>query len=235
MLPVTLCLTIGRRPDLLRQTLTSLMGLDHFAKIIAINDFRDQETNDMFMSLCPEGQLISLDKQLGHHGAVDFMYQKVKTPYVLHCEDDWLFDVHLDIPRAIDLLNSDSNISQVCLRHISDFQFPKEIALQLTSAKTATSQYFRLDSTHPQWHGYTFNPHIALLETWKTLGGFSHFKKERHISRHLRKKGMFTAYIDPGSCVHIGDESSVSNDLAKPNRMRLLRKKIKSIFFGRDF
>ncbi len=42
MLPVTLCLTIGRRPELLRQTLTSLMGVGHFAKVIAINDFRDQ-------------------------------------------------------------------------------------------------------------------------------------------------------------------------------------------------
>lgn len=231
MLPVTLCLTIGRRPELLRQTLTSLMGLCHFAKVIAINDFRDQETNDMFMSLCPEGQLISLDKQLGHHGAVDFMYQQVTTQYVLHCEDDWLFDARLDIQRAMDLLNSDSKISQVCLRDISDFQFPTEIELQLTSMKTAASQYFRLDSTHPQWHGYTFNPHIALLETWKNLGGFSRFKKERHISRHLRKQEMFTVYIDPGSCVHIGDELSVSNDLAKPNRMRLLRKKIKSIFF----
>ena len=142
MLPVTLCLTIGRRPELLRQTLTSLMAVGHFAKVIAINDFRDQETNDMFMSLCPEGLLISLDKQLGHHGAIDFMHQQVTTQYVLHCEDDWLFDARLDIPRAIDLLNSDSKISQVCLRHISDFQLPFEIEQQLTSVNTTASHFF---------------------------------------------------------------------------------------------
>jgi hypothetical protein len=51
MLPATLYLTIGRRPELLRQTHTSLLGVDHFAKVIGINDFRDQETNDMFISL----------------------------------------------------------------------------------------------------------------------------------------------------------------------------------------
>jgi hypothetical protein len=233
MMHVTLCLTIGRRPALLQQTLTSLLDLGDFAKVIAINDFRDRATNDMFMSLCPDGQLISLDKQLGHHGAVDFMYQHVTTPYVLHCEDDWFFDARLDIPRAMDLLKSNSKISQVCLRHISDFQFPDEIEQRLTSVNTTAASYFRLDSTHPQWHGYTFNPHIALLETWKTLGGFSQFKKERHISRQLREQGMFTAYIDPGSCVHIGDEQSVSNDLSAPSRMRLLRKKIKKMFFSR--
>ncbi len=177
------------------------------------------------MSLCSEGLLISLDKQLGHHGAIDFMYQQVTTQYVLHCEDDWLFDARLDIPRAIDLLNSDSKISQVCLRHISDFQLPFEIEQQLTSVNTTASHYFRLDRTHPQWHGYTFNPHITLLETWKNLSGFSQFKKERHISRHLRKQGLFTVYIEPGSCLHIGDEHSVSNGLVTTSRVRLLRKK----------
>jgi hypothetical protein len=71
---VDLCLTIGRRPTLLRQTLESLLPRANFKKIIAINDFRDEETNDVFKELCPNGILLNLDKQLGHHRAVDLMY-----------------------------------------------------------------------------------------------------------------------------------------------------------------
>jgi hypothetical protein len=88
-----------------------------------------------------------------------------------------------------------------------------------------------LDSIHPQWHGYTFNPHVASLETWRTLGGFSQFQKERHISRYLRKHGKFTAYMEPGSCMHIGDNQSVSVIPSKTNGLRTLRKKLKSFFF----
>jgi hypothetical protein len=231
MPPITLCLTIGRRPDLLKQTLNSLLDLDQFSKVIAINDFRDQDTNDMFMALCPKGQLISLDKQLGHHRAVDFMYQQVTTSHVLHCEDDWLFDARLYITKAMALLNSDTRFSQVCLRNIKDFRFAPEIEQQLVLEKTIHADFYRLDSIHPQWHGYTFNPHIASLETWRAIGGFSQFQKERHISRYLRKNGKFTAYMEPGSCMHIGDNQSVSVIPSKTSGLRTLRKKLKSFFF----
>ena len=62
---IDLCLTIGRRPTLLRKTLESLLPRANFKKIIAINDFRDEETNDVFKELAPAGILINLDKQLG--------------------------------------------------------------------------------------------------------------------------------------------------------------------------
>jgi hypothetical protein len=71
---ITLCLTIGRRPILLRETLASLLHRAEFKQIIAINDFRDQETNDVFKELCPTGILINPNQQLGHHCAVDLMY-----------------------------------------------------------------------------------------------------------------------------------------------------------------
>ena len=71
---LTLCLTIGRRPELLRQTLQSLLDKVEFADIIAINDFRDEETNQVFRELCPQGTLINLNEQVGHHKAVDTMY-----------------------------------------------------------------------------------------------------------------------------------------------------------------
>ena len=90
----TLCLTIGRRPELLRQTLESLFDQSpSFAHVIAINDFGDAPTNAVFKAMCPMGELVDLGRQVGHHAAVDAMYQRIQTPYVFHCEDDWLFTV----------------------------------------------------------------------------------------------------------------------------------------------
>lgn len=228
---VTLCLTIGKRPDLLKRTLDSLVELCQFGHIIAINDFRDEDTNNMFRSLCPQGQLICLDHQMGHHKAVDFMYSQIKTPYVLHCEDDWLFDISIDFESAMRLLETDPRISQVCLRKIADFNLPETDRLKVLDVHDAIQPYFRMDSLHNQWHGYTFNPHLAKLDLWKNLGGFYKFDKERHISRHLRSQSRFTAYMNPGCCIHIGELQSVSPSALNPKGMRLLRKKIKS-FFG---
>ena len=212
---IALCLTIGRRPELLRETLESLLSRAKFKQIIAINDFRDEETNEVFRNLCPSGILISLPEQLGHHRAVDAMYEKVQTSYVLHCEDDWLFDHDLKIAESIRLLEALPEISTVCLRQYTDFSHdPATVALTFAQELDGIS-YRRLDRTHKQWHGYTFNPHIASIDLWKKTGPFAQFKKERHVSRALRKLGQYVAYIEPGACRHIGELDSVSNPPCK--------------------
>lgn len=227
---ITLCMTIGRRPDLLEKTLESLQAHRfQFENIIAINDFRDEPTNQMFRALCPQGQLISLNHQLGHHAAVDRMYEQVITPYVFHCEDDWAFDREINLESCIALLDSEPLISQVCFRRVTDFNFSDIEINKIFRILTSNLNYSRLDSIHPQWHGYTFNPHLASLDLWKQIGRFSQFKKERHISRAIRKQGRFSAYLEPGCCTHIGELQSVSLSAANPTGLRLLRKKIKSI------
>ena len=121
-------------------------------------------------------------------------------------------------------------MSQICLRQISDFQFPAETQQHVVQEQANAVNYFRLDGLHPQWHGYTFNPHLASIDLWRRLGGFSQFKKERLIFRYLRKQNRFTAYIDPASCVHIGEHLSVSPSASNPTALHRLRRKLKSFF-----
>jgi len=208
----------------------SLLEWHNFAEIIAINDFRDEPTNSVFKKICPNGMLISLDRQLGHHQAVDHMYGHVRTPFVLHCEDDWFFDKQLDLDRALKLLVSNSKVSQVCFRKVSDFNLSPSQNQEIVQCTTDGVEYFRLDSLHPQWHGFTFNPHLSSIKLWEDLGGFSNFKKERHVSRALRAEGRFSAYIQPGCCTHIGENLSVSPSAANPSLFRRLRKTIKGFF-----
>jgi hypothetical protein len=128
------------------------------------------------------------------------------------------------------LLEANARISQVCFRKVADFHLTEEASAQVLACQENGLGYHRLDHLHPQWHGYTFNPHLAKLDGWKQLGGFSPFKKERHISRHLRSKGAFTAYMHPGCCEHIGELQSVSPSTLKPTGFSLWRKKLKQFF-----
>lgn len=209
---VTFCVTMGKRPDLLRQTLDSLRDLLPSMPTLGINDFRDSETSDVFRAMCPHGTLIDPGRKLGHHAAVDALYSQVATPYIFHCEDDWSFADGNFLASSIALLKSEPLISSVCLRHLSDMS-PQERSAAILRAPKVGQDYARLDAAHSQWYGYTFNPHIGRLALWQETGGFSQFRKERHISRHLRhlrQQGRFVAYAVPGICAHIGEDNSVS-------------------------
>jgi hypothetical protein len=207
---ITVCMTMGRRPDLLRQTLESLGPDLDGLRVLAINDFGDEATNAAFASLCPQGQRINLGEQVGHHAAVDALYREVQTPFIFHLEDDWGFHQHGFLTRAKALLQSDPAISIVCFRDISDFPQHAEWGNTPQSVTSDAGNYIRLDHLHDQWHGFTFNPHLGRRALWEKLGGFSGFRKERHISRQVRALGQFTAYLDPGACAHIGWETSVT-------------------------
>lgn len=210
MIPVTLTLTMGRRPELLAESLESLLQHHEFAHIIGINDFGDEATNDVFRQYCPKGTLISLDSPSGHHAAIDRLYKDLRTPYVFHCEDDWLFENAPDIQTAVGLLSADRSITQVCFRQLSDFGLAPPEATKIVKVRFGAASYSRLDGLHAQWHGYTFNPHLIAATTLAEIGPFARFKKERHVSRWLRKQGRFVAYLDPGSCRHLGFDCSVS-------------------------
>lgn len=210
MTAVTLCITMGRRPELLAQTLTSLLQHAEFQHVIAINDFRDEPTNTVFQELCPKGRLISLDHQLGHHGAVDYLYSQVQTPWVMHCEDDWSFTQNLDFGSLAGTLTQQPSMSGVCFRSQSDFEISPDDQTKILHETHDGWAFYRLDPLHSQWHGYTFNPHFASVNLWKRFGPFKSFKKERHISRRVRQAGLVMPYLVNGGCVHLGDEQSVS-------------------------
>jgi len=206
---VTLCLTIGRRPDLLRQTLESLAGLPEMP-VLAINDFGDEETNEVFRALCPHGRLIDAGGHVGHHPAVDLMYAEVKTPYIFHCEDDWGFTRTDFVEEALAILAHDPKLSLVCMRASNDIPMSDQARATITVHDAGGIAYQRLDQVHDQWHGFSFNPHIAPKKLWEDLGGFSQFKKERYISRHLRAQGRHIAFLLPEACRHIGEGVSTA-------------------------
>ena len=224
---ITMTITMGLRPLELEKTLISILSQASFFEIVGINDFRDEETNQVFRRLCPAGRLIVPQAQLGHHAAIDALYASIQTPYVFHCEDDWFFEQTLDLDFAKEQLERHPEITTLCFRKLEDNVFTAEQRVKIKYHQDGDFSYYRLDGLDKQWHGYGFNPHLIKRDTLRSIGRFSDYKKERHISRHLRAQGKFVAMLSPGVCHHIG-EVSMANPAPK-SRWEALRRKI----FGR--
>lgn len=161
---ITLCLTIGKRPQQLLTSLSSLIERVPFQHIIAINDFGDDETNHVFKQLCPQATLISNAVHMGHHLAIDTLYSQIKTPYIFHTEDDWLFDQPIYIDCYISLLEQYPQATMLCMRKWQDFQFSPDIQAKIMPQATQPLATLRFDALHDQWYGYSFNPHITTLD-----------------------------------------------------------------------
>lgn len=201
---VTHCLTIGRRPDLLRQTLESLHDLRDLPTL-AINDFGDAETSAVLTEMCPYGRIVGPGIHLGHHPAVDEMYAHVETPFIFHDEDDWGYSRTDFLADGLRLLETDPMISVVCFRGTDDMPLSDADRAKIVVEECDGIRFQRLDGLHDQWHGYSFNPHLIRKELWQQIGGFSQFEKERHLSRFLRRKGFYVAFMLPEACRHIGE------------------------------
>lgn len=225
---ITLCLTIGKRPNELRQTLESLFQFEQFDHIVAINDFGDDASNQVFKQLCPHGKLIDAGRQIGHHQAIDALYSHVETPYIFHCEDDWRFCRSPNFNEAKTLLRTTA-INSVCFRKISDFHLSKAEQQRIVKATHNGIDCYRLDALHEQWYGFTFNPHLSKIDLWQSADSrFAQFKKERHISRWQKQQSRYAVFFPQGACSHIGDGISVSHDNAQPSAFKKLRKQLKT-------
>lgn len=212
---------MGRRPALLSETLHSLAPLLSKIPVLAVNDFGDEESNEVFRRYCPHGCIVNPAARMGHHRAVDLMYNAVETDYVFHFEDDWHFDRCDFVEECQDLLTELPMASAICVRSASDFLEETQLSDIPTFSATSGTRYMRLDGIHAEWYGYTFNPHIAPKATWTNVGGFSGFRKERHISRTLRTKDRFVPYLASGACRHIGQSDSVTR--SRPTFTRKLK------------
>ena len=206
---ITLCMTMGRRPELLDQTLRSLLALHTFKHVVAINDFGDEASNAVFRQHFPHGLLVQAPPGNGHHGAIDLLYAQVQTPYIFHIEDDWLFEKPIPFVGIFHALNERPHISQVCLRELNDFA-PVDAPNSAQEVAGCELPLVTLTALHDQWYGYTFNPHITTTRLVKSLTPFKAHRKERHISRTLRQHGLHTAFLLGGGCTHLGDADSVA-------------------------
>lgn len=188
-----------------------------FEKVVAVNDFSDPLCDAVYKEIFPDGVLLSDQKKRGHHGAIDWLYKHIDTEFVLHTEDDWVFDDGVEFDLIQDFLRQENSVLSYCFRTPADF-ISSDLRDKIQTTQKLKLDYYNILDLHPEWYGYTFNPHLIRTEIIRKIGEFSLYKKERHISRAMRSSGLFVAYAADSFCSHIGDGQSVANPQANKRK-----------------
>ena len=119
---VTVVLTSCNRLDLLKETLESFFSCNTYPinKFILIEDsgkITSQEIKECIPQ--PFQELVSIivnETPLGQLKSIDRAYANIKTKYIFHCEDDWLFYRSGFIEDSKKVLEHDKHILSVWLR-----------------------------------------------------------------------------------------------------------------------
>ena len=175
--------------------------------------------------------LLVNNPKLGQVASIDLAYSKVKTPYIFHCEDDWFFYRQGFIEDSKAVLESDSSILQVWLR--SFFHDIREKQHYTLGARevAGTTAYYHLQSSHPVWKGFSWNPGLRRLSDYQLLPEFASLSQDPTInvedkaSRFYYEKNYSAAILENDAVAHLGDDRRIYHN----RKNKKLRKKIKGV------
>lgn len=222
---VTICLTSCGRFDLLEKTISSLVsywdGLPPAEFLI--HEDSGKLPNDLAIDLnrfLQRHWKIKADwivsNRLGQVHAIDSLYTRVTTPYIFHCEDDWEFYQSGFIADSKQVLEMDSDIYTVWLRHPSDRNnHPVLNGVRLTPGNVRFQEM--ATGWRKVWHGMTWNPGLRRLSDYRAAGHFenfcqwdnsNHIKAEMQFNEKYKALGFKAATLCRGFVKHIGNRNS---------------------------
>ncbi|TLP48097.1 glycosyltransferase [Cohaesibacter sp. CAU 1516] len=224
---ITLCVTSCGRKDLLARTLDSFVPshTNNLSRMLVIDDANSLEVKLWVEENYPDIEVILNDTQLGQMKSIDKLYQGVDTEFIFHGEDDWLFGGEDTIPSCMKVLEAEPDVSVVCVRKISDLQQRFQDNCLRKEVDGVSYALMPLD-IHPEWLSFSFNPSLTRLSLWKKYGPYAEYVTEERISIVMKRDGLMVAFLDPGSCYHIGDGQHV-DDPEQPIRAKTLPQRMK--------
>jgi len=220
---VTVVLTACGRPDLLKQTIESFLEHNKYPiyEWIISEDSGIQDINKELMEKYPTFRWITAKARRGQIKSIDECYQKVKTPYIFHMEDDWVTYEGGFIEESMKILEADPMISAVmCREH--------------------DPRVYEMSDTPPRlkcwgnWGHWSFNPGLRRVTDYrkhfeKGYNAFVTFettdtlKGEFTVNEFYREKGYKMALTPKtsGHMRHIGDGRHIAERLSLPAPLKI--------------
>lgn len=192
---ISACITSYNRFDLLQKSLDSFLTINTIPidKIILIED--GSNINMQSLILAKYGNQIEFifnNHHLGQIKSIDKMYNQVNTDYILHIEDDFIFDSNPNfIKDGIDLLQENPYIHQIWLRHLNDIIRTHTNLFIQTSIEdkilyTSTSVPYKMMKPiiMGNWHGFSFQTHIKRTSDYRRMfpNGYQEHIKNGEVS-----------------------------------------------------
>ena len=115
---MTFVLTSCGRTELLNRTLESFFLMNTFKldQYYLVEDSVNKEVYEAIKKKWSKKiELLFNAEKKGQIKSIVDTYKKIKTPYVFHCEDDWIYTRKKFIEDSLEILKTDEKIIQVWL------------------------------------------------------------------------------------------------------------------------
>jgi hypothetical protein len=211
---VTVCLTSCGRPDLLKRTLDSFGRFHEGGKIIISEDCADAALIAQIAASHPAATMLSGPERLGQMRSIDRLFSQVKTPYLFHLEDDWLFEGPVNWKAAIALLARRDDVANVSVRAFSEIKEKYRRRSDALAMEGETFQIMRRDA-HPEFFGWSNNPGLMRTALYAAYAPFGRMRHDQ-MSALIKRDGRSEAYLVPGVAHHIGQSRNITDPTTPP-------------------
>ncbi|QXO61636.1 glycosyltransferase [Morganella morganii] len=207
---VTIVITSCDRFDLLKETITSLdINNTYKIKEVIITEDSGNENIKQCIPAHWNCRVLINNPKLGQLKSIDLAYSFVTTPYIFHCEDDWMFYRKGFIEDSLEVLNSNKNILQVWLRDFTGDISKCYSFHSISNPKIINDiTYFKLESCNPNWKGFSLNPGLRRKSDYEKEAPFYRNKPaidtESEISIAYFNMGMFSVILEKSAVYHLG-------------------------------
>jgi len=171
-----------------------------------------------------EFPLLNITRSPGHGQAIslNYLFSLVKTQWIFHMEDDWLFLERGNyIRKMFDITND--KIKNVVLRKWKPYDIlSQKDGFVLHKHVPEEQDWDIISTTDCGWYGYSLNPGIQDLDLIKSFGKFDETCKvesrrwDKEIARKYNEAGYLRASLSDKKYIeHIGNRSSLYSLLRK--------------------
>ncbi|MBW8332384.1 MAG: glycosyltransferase [Prolixibacteraceae bacterium] len=230
---VTFVLTSCKRFDLLEPTLNSFLKFNTYPieEYIIIEDSPDIDKLNIILEKFPGINFTVLhnNPQIGQIRSIDRAYGMVKTEFIFHCEDDWLFYRSGFIEKSFSILNENEKVITVWLREQNDTnRHPVEEKIYMTS--DMVEYKFLEPGFQGGFHGFTFNPGLRRTKDYDLIKPYSNWPSEIDLSNEYYNKYQFRGVIlENGYVRHLGDHRKIRYNINEKEWVKSLKISTKRI------